>query len=489
MAMAKYNNPYLPQALLLGLGLNSWSLAATDPDLGWQLFGGAWMLDHGGLPSFDPINTFGSSWHNYHWLGQIILYKIFLLGGYPALRFVFGLLMAWLFIVISDIALISIGRRKSNLLQAVFAVAACLGVYSVFSIRPQIIGLLIVALAYRLILSPRSPTTPVKLFLLTLLLANIHVYWVFIPFVFAAIKLLPCLIHKRKPSLQNLLTLSALTIAGGLTPYGTKGYSLILEYAFLPQLLRNSIMEFRPTLAILGMPSAILLLALLVAARTWSLKRVLARIGPHSVTAFSAILAISSIKFFGLFAVLAIPGLIARAGVYIRKYAPNIFYRDHLLAKIAILGPGICGLALATINNPSVETDSEALTSLYPLSLCSQIPTLALASKTGRNHLRIATHFNHGGWCRWSAYLRDPEMDIRVTTDGRTQWVPVNLYKISFDLYGLRDGWQKTLELWKPDAIIAETNSPLTYALELLGDTYNSIHSDNFVLFTPKIAK
>ncbi|MCB0318971.1 MAG: hypothetical protein KDD56_09455, partial [Bdellovibrionales bacterium] len=59
-------------------GLCFWSRPPYDPDLGWHLNGGAWILNNlsqgnnlnQALPSFDFINSFNPIWHDYHWLGQ-----------------------------------------------------------------------------------------------------------------------------------------------------------------------------------------------------------------------------------------------------------------------------------------------------------------------------------------------------------------------------------------------------------------------------------
>ncbi len=56
----------------------------SDPDLGYHLMGGKWILDHKCFPVSDSF-TYTVSNHKYldiHWLYQVFLYLIYMIGGY-----------------------------------------------------------------------------------------------------------------------------------------------------------------------------------------------------------------------------------------------------------------------------------------------------------------------------------------------------------------------------------------------------------------------
>ena len=95
-------NKFVLSIVAILSGLCFWQRPPHDPDLGWHLSGGAWIwekLSNGiplnqALPSFDFINSFNPIWHDYHWLGQIVLFYIYDKIGYTGLHIVFAIFMA-----------------------------------------------------------------------------------------------------------------------------------------------------------------------------------------------------------------------------------------------------------------------------------------------------------------------------------------------------------------------------------------------------------
>lgn len=63
-------------ALMCFRGLGS---CAVDPDVGWQLQSGAWILQHHAFPHFDPFSRTdaGRPWQDYSWLFDLILLKLY----------------------------------------------------------------------------------------------------------------------------------------------------------------------------------------------------------------------------------------------------------------------------------------------------------------------------------------------------------------------------------------------------------------------------
>src|SRR5579859_7448089 len=63
----------------------------TDPDFGWHLRAGQWILSHHAVPFTDPFSGYGAgkAWYDYSWLFDIffaLLYKAFGLLGFAYLE-------------------------------------------------------------------------------------------------------------------------------------------------------------------------------------------------------------------------------------------------------------------------------------------------------------------------------------------------------------------------------------------------------------------
>jgi len=66
--------------------------ALNDGDTYWHLRAGAWMLDHGRVPNFDPFSFthLNQPWVPHEWLSEIIMTSVFRLGGWTAYVILFG---------------------------------------------------------------------------------------------------------------------------------------------------------------------------------------------------------------------------------------------------------------------------------------------------------------------------------------------------------------------------------------------------------------
>ena len=51
---------------------------ATDPDIGWHLSAGQWMVEHGTVPTTDPFSLYGKGkpWVAYSWLFELMVYGL-----------------------------------------------------------------------------------------------------------------------------------------------------------------------------------------------------------------------------------------------------------------------------------------------------------------------------------------------------------------------------------------------------------------------------
>lgn len=450
-------------------GLSLWHYPAIDPDLGWQLFGGAYLSDYG-FPQYDPINTFNTFWFDYHWLAQIIMYKLYVFGGYELLRFSFGIIIALLLVVVLDCTRIVTKNQISPLNALLITLFYLLFISSVSSIRPQTISVFMVALAFRELLK-ESKYELVKLFVISVLLANIHIYWSIIPFLWFVLRILFSYFNKTKQKTSYLLGgLVLLSSAAFISPYGLfaskfvpslpfgifGNYVLLFEYIFSPSLFSELIGEFRGGLSAFD-SNYLCILILIVFYSIYLVKNKLRENFTFKLLGMiGLLLALKSIKFINLASIFSIPCLaLAVPKLNVSKNFERAFISILITFEIVF----------CLMTNPWCYTDSHILNENLPIDLCSRLDTFGATKHFGRDHVRVLTHFNHGGWCRWSLYQKNRNADFRVTTDGRTQFIDPKFFIDGFDLYRLKNNWIKTFQEWEPDIIVSEVNSALAQFL------------------------
>ncbi|MDY6913621.1 MAG: tetratricopeptide repeat protein [Planctomycetota bacterium] len=99
-------------AAVVLLGLIAAAATCTyvqSPDVFWHLAGGEWMLTHGKVLNFDPFGVEASPrWVNVHWLFQLIIAAVHILGGFS--------LLTVLKVVLASVAAVALGlslRREA----------------------------------------------------------------------------------------------------------------------------------------------------------------------------------------------------------------------------------------------------------------------------------------------------------------------------------------------------------------------------------------
>lgn len=494
----KQNSVLILYAMALIYGLTFWGAPAFDPDLGWHLLGGAWIASHHSVPSADFINSLNQSWHDYHWLAQVLMYGIFTLGGYAALRVALGLLMAYLAKVLIDILLI-LSRGKPRYGSIVLSFLFCMALLGhIGSVRPQMISLCLLALALRRLLQPPKNFEIPYLCALTVLMVNVHIYWIFVPilwFVYRGIEVVP---RSMKTSARYAVGgLLALALCGLLSPYGIvpygqaqsyplRNYALLWDYFMMPSKLRSSIGEMVGSLAAEGMAPYLLVLFIAVVARAFSVKGALARRADYVMALSSWVLTLRSLKFISIFAIVGLPVFVRANQAVFRSLRKRLAFNDNIFGKLLVAGVTLYALVVGTLHSPWLDDQNEIMSSYLPIEACRKLAHMDVPHSPDRDHVRVLTHFNYGGWCRWMIYQENPALDFRVTTDGRTQWVPPEHYEESFDLYNLKNNWYTTLKEWDPDVALIPKDRPLGQLMSRLPEYFRLVYQDgNFALFVP----
>ena len=480
-------------------GLTFWYWPAHDPDLGWHLTGGAWIVQHHAVPLRDFINSFNQSWHDYHWLAQVLLFKLYVLGGSEVLRVALGLLMASLCVILVDIILLTSPRPPvpTVVLTAFFGAITLIG--HVTSIRPQMVALVLFALAVRRLIQPPAVWELPYLFALTVLLVNIHVYWAFIPFIWLLYRCVPRFLGREKVSAATAWGgLALLAGAGLVSPYGAipttftppflfMNYALLWDYATMPAELKATIGEFRGALSTEGFTPWLIVLYLMQLVRTFRGRRFLAHFGEGMSAVVFALLAINSLKFVSIFAVGALPYFVREVTAWVRpRLRPVARWEQHLATAVVVIAI-IGSAAHAAWHFPWTSNNDEYLYAMQPIAACRHVATLGLTPRAPRDHIRVLTHFNHGGWCRWVLYQERPDLDFRVTTDGRTQWVPAQHFLDAYDVLNVKNDWLATLTRWDPDVLVIPKTHALGNVLALDQARFTmTFEDDNFRVFVPR---
>ncbi|HSN69649.1 MAG TPA: hypothetical protein VLV48_10405, partial [Thermoanaerobaculia bacterium] len=171
--MAHRRGDSLSAPLLVSLATAAISIVPIRSyDAFWHLATGRWIVDHAALPARDPFGLASSDvvWHNGAWLFQILLYGFHRLGGDATLSLAravtVGLLAGWLFFQ---------ARRESPAAGALLLVSVAIyGADPRLAVRPEIAGIVLVALVVTLSLGALSRGALVAIAAVVALWINLH---------------------------------------------------------------------------------------------------------------------------------------------------------------------------------------------------------------------------------------------------------------------------------------------------------------------------
>ena len=477
-------------------GLSFWNLPLHDPDLGWHLLGGSWIVSHHAVPTQDMINAFNGTWVDYHWLAQVLFFGLYKVGGYELLAIFLGILCSYLAIVLVDIIYLARGRYAPAFPVFLLFAFSISCINEVTSIRPQALSLLIVALTIRRLIQNASKWEPYYILALCTLCVNVHVYWVCIPGLWFLLRCVPSFYNHKGAQKKGLLWFFILLSSGFISPYGVLGdtsafpagiftnYALILDYVFGSNELRTYINELKSTLASATILPGLMLLCTAVSAYSLCLRRKNIRWPNLLVAALFFILAARTLKFVALFAVCSLPFL-AQSTVFLTlKKIPLKLRRritEGTLGAVATYS-----LVLVIFGSPYLQHRGDDIAKFHPIDACKFIAHLHPPIGSDHTSLRVLTYFDYGGWCRWAMYQEDPTLDVRVTTDGRTQFVPFEHYQLSFDLYKLQYDWMNTLSRWSPDVALVQKRFALAQFMLMASNQWKLVFQDEtFAVFVP----
>jgi hypothetical protein len=449
--------------LLLELGLRS----LNDVDLGWHLAGGLWILETRAAPGSDPLAAPGTLWVCYSWLPEIVYAWLFKLGGFSALLWSQALL-----IVFSGVALVvalrSLGPAADTELRrrVIEAVAFLLIIFLVapmWHLRPQLLSFAL--FLFTLLLAEQKKLNWWIASLIAILWVNIHVYWVFVPFLAGLYRVLPAFINlDRKEFYGGMGAVTASFFAGAVSPYGFLNHASLFEYVFNHSAANSLITEFQPLGPDLELPFWSVCLILVIVAVWGKSYFKFERLPGALLFIGTAILTFKSRKYLPLFACAAILPLIQYALPAVIRSPKGEF--DILKLKkyerpLVIGSIAVVALYLLMVPVPP------ALEPKYSTLL--DTAKRAIQGVDPGKRLVVLNHFDQGGWLELAFTLygpRDAEGNVvRAAVDGRTLVMGARRLMQFQDLRVVAEGSCDVIRSWNPGLAILPNNKKITKAM------------------------
>ena len=194
-----------------------------EPDMGFHLSMGRWIVTHRTLPATDPL-TYTVPDHDYtdmHWLYQILAWLVWNTGGSHLYIVAHSACVLTAFLI----TICHARKRRGN-----WIVIACLTFLSAlaseirFSTRPEVISWVFLAVFIHILENQRNGRPAGVLFLPVLMLLWVNIQGIYIiGLIVVGCYLLDDLIRKHRPSLPLWITAALTGASCMVNPYGIKG--------------------------------------------------------------------------------------------------------------------------------------------------------------------------------------------------------------------------------------------------------------------------
>lgn len=400
------------------IGIVSRYAPLDDPDLGWHLAGGLWMLEHVSVPAVDPFGSNGSLWVNYSWLGQVFIAIAYKMRGYEGLwilqAFVLYLFIYNVWLLFDSLSFERDDRRFSRYAKLLCFALGLLFCSPAWYLRPQLLSLVFTAVVLRWAESGNLRLIP--LLCLGIVWANVHVYWVLLPLFVAAFFIFDPRYRGELLAGRGLLKPILLAGVGFLSPYGPGNLEAIYRYLFMHSEAYSIIREFAPLSPSVGIFYWLFIGVLVFILLNY--RKTAKALSPALILLFIlfAVLSLFRIKYLPIFGLLA--ALVVCQTICCGRNSEKVRIGRACTASGAAWLSGVCGgvFSLAVIlfvPIPSLAKEQNwLLLSAKKLSL--------QASSGGR----VLNEFDDGGWLALGFWLYRPqdslEPNLKTCIDGRT---------------------------------------------------------------------
>lgn len=482
---------YLPLAVLVLLGfilLVSSLSAPSDPDMGWHLQNGLYILQNWHLPTGDVYSWTMPNypWVTHEWGADVLMALLNGWGGLWALVIFFAAIIASAFYIVSG------GISNSRAIRILVAIIGVFISWTIVGVRPQMITLLGVAILLYLVFNWKEKPHPRWLMWLPplfLLWTNLHGGFsvgFIILLVFGAGELLRHILSagRKNPSLLTTAHFWALAKWSGLAflatlvnPNGWRVYWELYQ-TFVDRDVLNRIMEWLPiTLTSVGSYNmglmVLLLIFLLITNR-----------GRFDTTKLVLVVAIfifslTSWRHMPIFALTAVVLLAEQLDLFLRK--------DVLPILNSWLGIVALSLILFLAGSWQVYRIGHVIADPALYGEVYRYPYGAV------EHLKAnpPTHTNLFNEYGWGGYLIWQYPERKVFIDGRMAiWkdADFNIFDDLASITGVdKQSALATMERWEIDLVMIENTRPLNGFLSQLPDDWEIKYRDNLATIWEKI--
>jgi hypothetical protein len=401
----KVNPVVFKRVVFFAAGLIIGLRPLSDPDIGWHLAGGLWMLDHRQILHTDVLAAGGHKWVTYSWLFEVLIAVIFRSYGFRGLLVTQAFLVGLCFAVLSWAVDLSFGKEEPKgmrrFLPVVLSGFVLLFASPICHLRPQIISFIFLVIEVSFLLTGRIST--LQCFILTVIWANVHVYWIFSPFIFIFLSGL----NLRRSSC--IVGSVLLFMAGLASPYFFQNYDILIQYALNHSTAYNLITEFQPASGKQGFVFAIFVaISVLIAIKCREASR-------RSNQALTLIYVIFSAASFLQIKYLPVAGCLG-VMLFCRSITTGFPAPEPrpALAEIAFYFIFLLSVCVVPLKEQILPSYSDLLKATRVL--------IEAGEPTGGT---ILNHFNSGGWIELGLYLAASSsssgyVSYKPWLDGRT---------------------------------------------------------------------
>jgi len=441
----------------------------TDPDFGWHLRAGQWILSHHAVPFADPFSSYGAGkpWYDYSWLFDIFFALLYRASGLLGFAYLEVAVRVAIPIVLYRMASrLGLGFWPSAVLTALAAYSCS----SIYAPRPGMFTIISFIVEMQILFSAlQTKKFGAVLWLPAIfwLWASIHIQFIHGLIVLGVFVFEPLLNYLLRYKAANetfprrlMWVFPASILATLLTPYFWHLYSTVFLYAGQKNIY-ESITEMRAINFREPYHFAVpVLLGTAAAAIGWSRKL---RPLYFVLLAFAIVIGFRSIKDTWLIAIISI----AITAVSTRSLGEELPRPQTNALKIR-LALAVCLIAVLAVAWRRYDVNSNWI----EMSLAGRYPEAAVRY-VETHHLKgpLYNDFSSGGYLIW----RLPA--IPVSMDGRTNVHGDERVKAYADALRGLPGWEKDPDLNAANLIIWPTKSPLPGLLRC-DPRFKQVYSD-----------
>jgi hypothetical protein len=428
--------------------------AVADPDVGWHLRTGEWILQHHAIPHADPFSrvSAGSPWQAYSWLFDLLLLKVY---AWMNLR---GLLVftAAMMVLIAAAVYHLISRLQADFTQrAVLTVAVMFCLSRMSTPRPWLFTILFFAIEMDILMHARREGGSRELLWLPPLFAlwaNVHIQFVDGLLVLGIAAIEPLLLRwwksqtKCPPARKLWLTLGACAAAVCLNPYGPGIYKIAWQMGSQAGVL-DTVSEMMALPFRAPADFVLLFLALAAAGVLFRFRQ----LPPFEtlMLVLAAVLSFRSRRDLWVMAITA--GAILAAGLPARAEQEDRGKQPLwalALSGLTAAAAFAASLLLLHVNNATLQA-----------MLAEKMPVQAVEVVKNRHYSgALFNTYDWGGFLIWN--LREP-----VSIDGRAALYGDRAIERSRDTWGGGAKWAADPDLQSAGVVIAPDDAALTQLL------------------------